>query len=130
MTLAKIAWFGICIFVLFACGGPVSPVNPVLSSDATLSNLNISSGTMGPDFSSTVYDYDVVVNRMVNSIVVIPTTSHSAATLTVAGKRLVSGNTSSSIPLDFGNNSFTLMVTAEDGNTTRTYTLTIFRMQL
>jgi hypothetical protein len=130
MALAKVAWFGICVFMLSACGRPGSPNTPVLSSDATLSNLVTSSGSLGPDFRSAVNDYDVVVNRLVNSIAITPTTSHVAARLTVDGKRMVSGNTSSSIPLDFGNNSIALIVTAEDRNTTRTYTLTIFRMQL
>jgi len=130
MTLSNGVGLGICILMLFACGRPGGPNNPVLSSDATLSNLITSSGSLGPEFRSVVNDYDLVVNRLVNSIVITATTSHAAAILAVAGKRLLSGNTSSSIPLDFGNNSIALMVTAEDGNTTRTYTLTIFRMQL
>lgn len=130
MTLAETAWVGISILMLSACGGPASQNDLVLSSDATLASLTSSSGTLGPDFRSAVHDYDVVVNRLVNSIVITPITSHSSATLTVDGKRLASGNASSSIPLDYGSNSITLLVTAEDGDTMGMYTLAIFRMQL
>jgi YD repeat-containing protein/predicted outer membrane repeat protein len=86
------------------------------SSDATLSNLTVSSGTLVFDVNTT--DYTVNVTNDVTSIDVIGTANHEGAT--VAGN--VIGKT-----LNVGDNLVSITVTAEDGITTKTYTVTVHR---
>lgn len=72
--------------------------------------------------------YDVVADSEVSSISVTPTTSHSAATVAVNGGVVISGTASPSIALATGNNTVTVLVRAENGSTTRTYTLSVYRL--
>jgi len=97
------------------------------STDATLSNLALSSGTLSPTFASGTTSYTASVTNGVSSITVTPTTTDSTATVTINGTAVISGSASSSIPLAIGSNSISVVVTAQDGSTTRTYTVTVTR---
>jgi len=98
-----------------------------LSTDATLSNLVLSSGTLSPAFSGATSSYTATVSTATTSIAVTPTTNDGTATLTVNGTSQSSGTASSAIPLAIGNNTITVVVTAQDGTTTQTYTTTVTR---
>ncbi len=93
-----------------------------LSSDATLSNLAVSSGTLSPTFSSATTSYTDSVGNGVTSITVTPTVNQANATVTVNGTTVSSGSASGSIPLSVGSNTVTVVVTAQD-TTTKTYTI-------
>ena len=104
----------------------VSAVFAVLSSDATLSGLSISSGTLTPAFASGTTGYTASVANSVTSITVTPTAHESHATITVNGHTVASGLPSGSIGLDEGDNEIDVEVTAQDG-TLEDYTVTVTR---
>jgi len=102
------------------------PPSPVCS----LSNLVPSSGTLSPSFASTTTSYAATVNYLASSITVTPTLTDTTATINVNGTSVASGAASGAIPLVVGTNTITTVVTAQDGTTTSTYTLTITRSSL
>ena len=91
------------------------------SSDATLSNITLSSGTLDPTFSSDVTDYKVVVDNSIESLTVTPTATDSKASVTVNGKSPIEP-----VTLNNGSNRIPVVVTAEDGST-NTYTINAVR---
>ena len=97
------------------------------SNNAALSNLTISSGSLTPAFASTTLSYTDAVTNAVNSVTVNPTTSDANATVKVNGTTVVSGSASGSIALAVGANNISVVVTAQDGITTQTYTITVNR---
>jgi len=99
----------------------------VLSNNALLSNLLISSGTLNPIFNSSIVGYTNVVDNTVSSITITPVTSDSHAKLTVNGFPISSGSSSNSISLSTGINTIIIVVTAQNGTTQKTYTLTVER---
>ena len=98
-----------------------------LSSDATLSSLTAGSASLSPAFSPLTATYTASVANSVASISITPTTSFTGATITVKDTAVASGAASDPIALSVGPNLITTVVTAENGTTTRSYTLTITR---
>ncbi|MGH7021401.1 MAG: cadherin-like beta sandwich domain-containing protein, partial [Brevundimonas sp.] len=98
-----------------------------LSSNATLSALALSSGTLSPVFDAGTASYTASVSGATTSITVTPTVADADATVTVNGVSLTSGSASGAIALNVGSNTITTVVTAQDGTTTRTYTTTVTR---
>ena len=109
--------FGI---IVTAQNGDISTYNVVItrkaSSDATLKNLTVSSGTLSPTFASGTTSYTLTVPYSVTSLTVTPTVNNSEA------KTSVTGNTS----LIVGSNTVSIVVTAGDG-TKKTYTIIVTR---
>ena len=99
----------------------------VVSSDAALSGLSISAGTLSPVFESGTDTYTTSVGNSVGSVTVTPTASDINGTITVNGLAVASGTASSAIALTVGENTITVMVTAQDNSTTQTYTITVTR---
>ncbi|ACM21690.1 cytochrome c, 20 heme-binding sites [Geotalea daltonii FRC-32] len=97
------------------------------SSNADLSNLVLSSGTLSPAFSSATTSYTASVANSVSSITVTPTEADTTATTTVNGTAVNSGTASGPIALSVGANTITTVVTAQDGTTTKTYTVVVTR---
>jgi len=97
------------------------------SSNANLINLTVSQGTLSPVFNSGTIAYADTVSNATTSITATPTDSDSTATITVNGMPTVSGTASNAIPLAVGDNTITVIVTAQDGVTTRTYTVIVYR---
>ncbi|WP_082389452.1 InlB B-repeat-containing protein [Lysinibacillus sp. ZYM-1] len=95
------------------------------SNNANLSDLVLSPGTLIPNFKDSIVDYQVNVAHDVESIDVTPTAANSSATLTLNGALITNGQLTT-IPLNKGNNTITIVVTAENG-VTKTYTLTVKR---
>jgi len=95
-----------------------------ISSNANLSNLVLSSGSLSPTFSSNTVSYTATVSNLV-SIQVTPTVSDSNATVKVNGKIVNSGAASGAIRLQVGTNVITNLVTAHDGTTTKTYVISV-----
>jgi len=98
------------------------------SNNASLSAIKLSPAATlttvaGPDYA----DYTASVSNAVSSIQVIPTTAVASSTVTVNGLAVVSGTASAAIALNAGPNTISIVVTAQDGKTTRTYGITITR---
>ena len=102
------------------------PPPPAASSDADLSALSVSDGTLDPAFSPDVTDYAVTVGNDVTEITVTATASDDAATLTVGGAASASGAASAPVALAVGTTQIDIVVTAEDG-TTKTYAIAVTR---
>ncbi len=98
-----------------------------LSSDALLANLTISNGILSPGFSSSTITYADAIANFTSGITVVPTTDDPNATLTINGNHATPGVRSASIPMSVGPNTLTIVVTAQDGVTTKTYTINITR---
>lgn len=102
-------------------------VTRALSNDTTLSNLTLSDGALS--FKALTETYDVSVLNTVNSVKVTPTLpTGSTAAISVDGAAVVSGTESSAIALTAGvNKIISVVVTAQDGTTTKTYTINVTR---
>jgi len=103
-------------------------VTRAASSDATLSSLAMSSGTLNPTFSSATTSYTASVANTVTSITITPTINNATATVKVNGVAVSSGTASAGIPLAFGPNNINAVVTAQDGITITTYIITVTRV--
>ena len=115
-----------------ACGGgsssdSSSDGSTTASTDATLSDLTLSSGTLSPTFASGTTSYTVSVANTVTALTLTPTVNTSGATVKVAGTAVASGDASASQALAVGTNAISIVVTAADGSTTETYTVTATR---
>ncbi|UUZ47827.1 cadherin-like beta sandwich domain-containing protein [Massilia sp. B-10] len=71
--------------------------------------------------------YTASVGNATTSLTVTPTRSDANASITVNGVAVISGNASGAIALSVGSNTITTIVTAQDGTTTKTYTVTVTR---
>ncbi len=98
-----------------------------ISSNANLSNLVISSGTLAPVFATGTHSYTATVANSVASITVTPTVADATATVKVNGTTVASGSRSGALSLAVGSNTITTIVTAQDGSTTATYTVVVTR---
>lgn len=98
----------------------------VPSDNADLSGLVLSQGTLTPVFNQTVTGYSASVDSSVASVDVIPTTADSNAKVTVNGNHVASGR-AEFVSLNVGTNAITIVVTAENGTTSKTYTITVNR---
>ena len=83
--------------------------------------------TLTPTFSATTVSYTSTVANSITSTTVTPTTAQANATVTVNGTQVTSGTASQPIALSTGSNVITTTVTAQDGITTTSYTVTITR---
>ncbi len=98
------------------------------SSDATLSALTVNDNvTLTPAFNSNTTAYTASVENTVASVTVTPTVTDENATVKVNNTDVASGSASEAINLTVGSNAIKVLVTAEDGTTTKEYTITITR---
>lgn len=107
-------------------------VNRAVSTNANLSNLTLSQGTLNPVFSSSNISYSASVIGSVSAITVTPTLTDITGSIQVkvnSGNyaNVTNGNPSASLPLNIGDNTITVLVTAQDGTTTKTYTVNVTR---
>ena len=121
----------IFISLFSGCGGgsdspdPTPP--PVLSSDATLSGLTVSAGDLSPSFGASTTSYTVNVANSVDSTTFTPTSTNANASISIGSSSISSGSASQSYSLAVGVANFDIVVTAEDGTTTQTYTVEVTR---
>ena len=102
-------------------------VTRAASSNADLSALSLSSGTLAPAFAAGTTSYTASVSNATTSLTVTPTVAAGTSSVTVNGVATTSGNASGAIALAVGANTLTTVVTAQDGTTTKTYTVTVTR---
>jgi len=97
------------------------------SPDANLSQMNPSAGRLNQPFTPTVTNYTDVVFYPTASLSITPAAQDPLATIKINGTPVASGSPSSPIALAVGNTIIHTVVTAPDGATTKTYTLTVNR---
>ena len=101
-----------------------------LSTDATLSALSLGAGVT---VSQSGNAYTASVANSVDKVTVAPATNHTGANfvyLTASDNMLPDADTGTAghqVALDVGDTVFKVKVTAEDGTTTQTYTVTVTR---
>ncbi|MEI6674888.1 MAG: cadherin-like beta sandwich domain-containing protein, partial [Verrucomicrobiota bacterium] len=103
-------------------------VTRVSSAIATLSGLTLSSGSLSPEFAAGTLVYTASVPNATTGMTVTPVVTDSSATVKVNGTIVTSGTASASIPLGVGANPISVLVTAQDGTTQATYTVTVTRI--
>jgi hypothetical protein len=114
--------------LLAACGGGGGGGgNNTAADPAALAGLELSAGALDQVFQSSQFDYTSTVGYLATATTVTPTTVDAAATVTVNGAAVASGSASDPIPLTVGANTLSIIVTAADGMTIDTYTVTVTR---
>jgi len=98
------------------------------STDATLKTLALSAGTLAPAFTSTGITYTASVGEAVTSITATPGANSTAASIVVNGAGVPSGSASGPINLVTGANVITIVVTAQDLTTKKTYSVTVTQL--
>lgn len=101
--------------------GPAIP-----SSDASLSKLTLTNGTLSPAFNKTVYNYSVTLNNYTDKINLSAVANDEmGATISVNGQTVKSG---SSVPVSLSGETtiITIVCTAENGSE-KTYQITVTR---
>ncbi|MCI5967006.1 MAG: cadherin-like beta sandwich domain-containing protein, partial [Tenericutes bacterium] len=94
-------------------------VTRLSNSDASLKSLTVSSGTLTPTFDGSKTEYTVSVPYSVDSITITGEATASTSNVTGLGSKV----------LEVGENTFSVVVTAEDKTTIRTYTITVTRQK-
>jgi hypothetical protein len=82
----------------------------------------VTGAPLDPAFNPAVTNYTATVPFGTNSVDVSATTRHSNASFTI------NGSTNATVALAVGDNTISIVVTAEDGTTTRTYTIVVTRL--
>ncbi len=97
------------------------------SINANLASMSPSVAPLSPAFAPATLSYTLAVKNTITSMTVKPVTSDATATMTVNGTALASGATSAPIALAVGANTINVVVIAQDGKTSKSYTITATR---
>ena len=106
----------------------VTRLAPILSNNANLSNISLSAGTLSPGFSENMTAYNVQVPYSVPSMMLTPVIAGVNASIKINNTAVASGSASSPVVLNTGSNTISVLVTAEDGTTTKAYTISVNRL--
>jgi alpha-tubulin suppressor-like RCC1 family protein len=99
-----------------------------LNHNPKLASLKLSSGAYLPEFDSLTTRYIATVPFETDTVRITPTTQYPAATVKIKGLPSPNGSASAPINLQVGENEIPILVTAEDGVTTMTYTIAVTRL--
>ena len=108
----------------FTGGTPMIVAPP--SSDANLSGIGVSSGRLTPTFDVATTSYTVSVGNSVSAITITPASAHPGAVVSVNGT-VIAAPGSLPVNLQVGDNTLSIVVTAQDTVTTRTYDIVVNR---
>jgi hypothetical protein len=100
------------------------------SSDDALSGLTVNPGSLDPDFASGVLNYRVEVDNNVDSVNISATKSDPNAVMFAFGSVIAAAGTPTgqvSVPLNGRRTEVEITVTAQNGVSTETYTITVIR---
>ena len=95
---------------------------PTPSSDASLSALSIGSLALSPAFASGTKTYTATTSNATNTITAVPADAAAAIKVTVNDEEIDNGTAAT---WTTGSNTVKVNVTAPDGTTTETYTVTV-----
>lgn len=117
----------ILVALLSSCGGGGGDDVPSTgSANAYLASLVVSGGTLAPNFTPATLAYTTVTASNVPSIDITGNVAEANATMKVNNTATVSG-AAQPVPIIVGTNAIPVAVTAADGITTKTYTITVTR---
>lgn len=102
------------------------------SADASLASLSLEAGELNPPFTAPTESYTAMVGHAQESMTLAATTTQTLSTIEVKANSgeyspLASGETSHALGLNVGANAIVVKVTAPDGTTSKTYTVTVTR---
>ncbi|MES3017151.1 MAG: cadherin-like beta sandwich domain-containing protein [Bacteroidota bacterium] len=97
------------------------------STNANLSNLTLSGVTLSPVFAAGTLTYTGTVPNLTTSLTTTATVEDNTATITVNGTAATSATATAAIPLVVGTNTISVVVTAQNGTSTKTYQVTVTR---
>ena len=103
------------------------------STDASLSGLTLSAGTLAPAFAAATTGYEATVANTVSRVTVTPVRNHAGATVAYldgSGAALADADPNTDhqqVDLVIGPNTIKVKVTAEDSATVQTYTVVVTR---
>lgn len=92
------------------------------STDGALSDLRVGSLSLSPAFSGTVTSYTASTSNATNTINAMPSNAAAAIKVVVNGTEIDNGTAAS---WQDGSNTVEVTVTAEDGKTSQSYTVTV-----
>lgn len=92
------------------------------STDAALSDLKMGFLTLSPAFNSTVTSYTAQTTNATNTISAVPSDAAASVQIKVNGNEIDNGTAAEWIP---GSNTVVVTVTAEDGETSKSYTVSV-----
>ena len=95
---------------------------PTPSNDATLSALSIGSLSLTPAFAKNTVSYTATTTNATNTITAVPSDAAAAMEVTVNDVEIDNGTAAT---WQTGSNTVKVVVTAPDGETTKTYTVTV-----
>ena len=109
----------------------VVKITRAASTDATLGSLSLTdNGTaisLAPSFDAATTSYTASVGNATGTVTVSGSASHRGASVNIVAPDDTSTPDTATVALDVGENTVKAVVTAEDGVTTGTYTITITR---
>jgi hypothetical protein len=102
--------------------GDYSPIisTHTIGTDALLTNLTSSAGQLSPAFATGTLAYTLYVPTGTSTYTLTPTASNAYTNITVNGTAVTSGAASGALSVG---STATVVLTSEDGNATRTYTV-------
>lgn len=95
---------------------------PTPSDDATLSALSIGSLSLTPAFAAATVSYTAATTNATNTITAVPSDASAAIKVTVNDTEIDNGT---AVTWQAGSNAVKVLVTAPDGEATKTYTVTV-----
>lgn len=95
---------------------------PTAGNDATLSALSIGSLALTPTFAAATVSYTAATTNATNTITAVPADAGAEIEITVNNTEIDNG---SAATWQTGSNTVKVKVTAADGTTTKTYTVTV-----
>lgn len=123
----------IFLFVVLVAGcekGSESFSSAGPSANAALSDLTIYDASLDQFFQPGVFSYSSTVDFLTASITVTAITSDQNATIMVNGNNAQSAVPTEPIPLMEGENTITIVVMAEDGSATESYSIRVTRQAI
>lgn len=95
---------------------------PVASTNANLAGLKLGAAALTPAFASGTAEYTAETETTTNTITALPADAAATISITVNGKKIDNGT---AVAWKDGENTVKVAVTAGDGKTTSTYTVTV-----
>jgi hypothetical protein len=99
-----------------------------LSTNALLSDISVSTGTFNKVFNPNVFDYNLTLPFESTNLNIIASKQQTGASIKVNGEAVVSGQRSQNIIIPAGLSTISVVVTAQDLSTKKTYTIHVKRI--